>query len=192
MLKTPALTLKKAIDAAEDSLQRRKAAQELEERRQRTEEEAAWRKERASLSRKTALSEEIFAWAARFAKGPEFKRLIHFADSNSVSSINGGVSGAVWIYTGAWGHTFSGDDDGCHSRLYLSEAGELFYSAGYKWMTSGPHFTIHSPTEMAEKLTPLYIRTLRNHMRSGSAYKELAANVQKWIRRWGTINEEST
>ena len=122
---------------------------------------------------KLGLCEEIFLWAESFRTSEGFQELLSFAKSEGLSSVLGRFDDAVWFYSGRWGHVPFRNGFGCNSRVYLFPDGRIVYTSNYKWMPTNFSLVFSEPGEMAEKLSPDYIKGLHGHVSSGRVFSFL-------------------
>jgi hypothetical protein len=141
-------------------------AERLEAQKELKDKKEFWANEKKLYSQKATLYERIIKWKNEFKSSKEFKRL--FKNESDIIILDDG-----------WGHEKPRYEpcDGCWSRIYLDRHGNLKYSAGYKWMPTGPSFFIDCKS--VSKLTHDYVQSLYKHLDSGEVYKTILERVKE-------------
>ncbi len=85
-------------------------------------------------------------------------------------------SKGLFINGWRWAHRPLAGGECNWSRTYLRESDgspELYYWAGYKWMSTGPHIYTRTPEEMAARFSLDYLRQLKRSFDDGTVYEAI-------------------
>ena len=169
MVKPKNKALKDLTKEIEEYKSRKKTQQEIIEKEEleyyRKETEFI-EKEKGLLGRKKEIYGKILEWKDDFIKTKQFKDI---SDRTNLD---------ITIYNGNWGHKISRSDrHGCWSQICLSKSGDLVYWAGYKWMPTGPRFTLNKNNAM--DISYEYLQKFYEDINQGNVYKTIAKQVKR-------------
>lgn len=154
---------KENLKQAIKKFKEKKAAKKRKRRQEELEEEKKykdfWKREKELHEEKLKIAKEIMEWVKEFNEEFDFEETILFYSS--------------------WGHErMLYGEHGCWSRMYFKRPNKLEYTAGYKWMPSGPTIIFDNEKELAEKLTHKYLKDLLKHIQSGKVCETIKKDLE--------------
>ena len=105
------------------------------------------------------ICKKIFAWKKEFLNTKEGARIFKQSDKH------------LWVFSGTWAHEPRECGYECWARIYFN-SGNIEYTAGYKWMNTGPNYIFAKPEEMA-KLNYNFLKKVLTEIENKKIFKSI-------------------